>query len=163
MTKMDHSFIPHSTHGRHSSFYWCRYIPVNTLRPRINRCHFADDLFKCILLNKNVLISIRISLKHIAKVRPSDKPLYEPMMIISLTHICVTRPQWVKVGPKHRWWYRQYIKYAVLMDSSTDQGLCHESMTTICKLNVIKMIMNYVFVLYLFLCHITATVSRNGH
>ena len=28
--------------------------------------------------------------------RPGDKPLYEPMMVRSLTHICVTRPQWVK-------------------------------------------------------------------
>ena len=28
--------------------------------------------------------------------RPRDKPLSEPMMVSSLTHICVTRPQWVK-------------------------------------------------------------------
>ena len=28
--------------------------------------------------------------------RPGDKPLYEPMVIIILTHTCVTRPQWVK-------------------------------------------------------------------
>ena len=27
--------------------------------------------------------------------RPSDKPLSEPMMASLLTHICVTRPQWV--------------------------------------------------------------------
>ena len=27
--------------------------------------------------------------------RPGDKPLSEPMMVILLTHICVTRPQWV--------------------------------------------------------------------
>ena len=26
--------------------------------------------------------------------RPGDRPLFEPMMIILLTHICVTRPQW---------------------------------------------------------------------
>ena len=29
--------------------------------------------------------------------RPGDKPLSEPMMIILLTHICVTRPQWVNL------------------------------------------------------------------
>ena len=29
--------------------------------------------------------------------RPGDKPLSEPMMVSLLTHICVTRPQWVKV------------------------------------------------------------------
>ena len=28
--------------------------------------------------------------------RPRDKPLSEPMMVSLLTHICVTRPQWVK-------------------------------------------------------------------
>ena len=28
--------------------------------------------------------------------RPGDKPLSEPMVVILLTHICVTRPQWVK-------------------------------------------------------------------
>ena len=27
--------------------------------------------------------------------QPGDKPLPEPMMVSSLTHICVTRPQWV--------------------------------------------------------------------
>ena len=29
--------------------------------------------------------------------RPGDKPLSEPMMVSLPTHICVTRPQWVKV------------------------------------------------------------------
>ena len=28
--------------------------------------------------------------------RPGDKPLSEPVMVSLLTHICVTRPQWVK-------------------------------------------------------------------
>ena len=71
----------------------------------------ADDSFKCIFLNENVLISINISLKFVPKgpinnnpalvqlmawCRPGDKPLSEPTMIIWLTHICVTRPQWVK-------------------------------------------------------------------
>ena len=84
---------------------------INSLRPRWNRRHFGDDIFKCIFLNENVLISIRISLKFIPKgpinnitalvqkmawCPPGDKPLSEPMMIILLTHICVTGPQWVK-------------------------------------------------------------------
>ena len=30
--------------------------------------------------------------------RPGDKPLSESMMVSLLTHICVTRPQWVKVA-----------------------------------------------------------------
>ena len=40
---------------------------VNTLRPRQNRHHFPDDIFKCILLNENVWISIKISVKFVSK------------------------------------------------------------------------------------------------
>ena len=90
--------------------------PVNTLRPRQNGHHFANDIFKCIFLNENVWISRKISLKFVPKVRinnnpalvqimawrrPGDKPLSEPMMCDSLTHICVTRPQWVKITRHH--------------------------------------------------------------
>ena len=38
---------------------------VNTLRPKQNGRHFADDIFKCIFLNENVRISIKISLKFV--------------------------------------------------------------------------------------------------
>ena len=84
---------------------------INTLRPRQNGRHFADYIFKWIFLNENVRISIKISLKFVPKGpinnipalvqimawhRPGDKPLSEPMMVSLLTHICVTRPQWVK-------------------------------------------------------------------
>ena len=83
---------------------------VNTLRPRQNGRHFADDIFKCIFLNENVWIPIEISLKFVSKGsinndaalfqimawrRPVDKQLSEPMTVSSQTHICVTRPQWV--------------------------------------------------------------------
>ena len=83
----------------------------NTLRPGQNGCHFADDIFKFLFLNENVWIPIRISLKFVFKGRiknipelvqimawhrPGDKPLSEPMMVSLPTHICVTRPQWVK-------------------------------------------------------------------
>ena len=81
------------------------------MRPRQNGCYFADNIFKCIFLNENVRITIKISLKFVPKDpiknipalvqimawrRPGDKPLSEPMMVSLLTHICVTRPQWVK-------------------------------------------------------------------
>ena len=84
---------------------------VNTLRPRQNGRHFPDDIFKCIFLNENIWISIKISLKFVPKGpinnipalvqimawrRPGDKPSSEPMMVNLPTHICVTRPQWVK-------------------------------------------------------------------
>ena len=74
---------------------------VNTLRPRQNGRHFADDTFKRIFMNENVRISINISLKFVPKGlinnipamvqimgwrRPGDKPLSEPMMVNLLTH-----------------------------------------------------------------------------
>ena len=83
---------------------------INSLRPWPTRRHFADDIFKCIFENENEWISPRIPLKFVPKVRinnipalvqikalrrPGDKPLSEPMMVSWLTHICVTRPQWV--------------------------------------------------------------------
>ena len=83
------------------------------LRPRQNGRRFADDTFKCSFLNENVRILIKISLKFVPKGpinnnpalvqimawrRSGDKPLSEPMMVCLLTHICVTRPQWVNKG-----------------------------------------------------------------
>ena len=91
-------------------FYYWGHIPVNTLRPRQNGRHFADDIFKWIFLNENVWIPIKISLKFVpqgpinnipalvqimAWRQPGDKPLSGPMMVRLPTHICVTRPQWV--------------------------------------------------------------------
>ena len=92
---------------------WQKDAPTwfNTLRPRQNGRHFADDTFKRIFMNENVRISINISLKFVPKSlinnipalvqimawrRSGDKPLSEPMMVRLLTHICVIRPQWVK-------------------------------------------------------------------
>ena len=91
--------------------YHTNPLCINTLRPKQNGRYFADDTFKCIFLNENAWISLKISLKFVPKVRinnipglvqimawrrPGDKPLSEPMMVSLLTHICVTRPQWVK-------------------------------------------------------------------
>ena len=98
----------------------------NTLRPRQNGRHFADDIFKYIFLNENVWIPIKISLKFVPKGwinnipalvpmmawrRPGDKPLSEPMLISLLTHICVTRPQWVKkhIGKKRHLLWHFYV------------------------------------------------------
>ena len=84
---------------------------VSTLRPRQNGRHFADDTFKYIFVDENITISAKISLKFVPNGpidnipalvqiiswrRPGDRPLSEPMMVRLLTHICVTRPQWVK-------------------------------------------------------------------
>ena len=58
--------------------------------------------------NDNAWLSLKVSLKFLPKFRinpalvqimtwrrPRDKTLSEPMMVSLLTHICVTRPQWV--------------------------------------------------------------------
>ena len=39
----------------------------NTLRPRQNGCHFADDTFKSIFMNENATLLIEISLKFFPK------------------------------------------------------------------------------------------------
>ena len=91
---------------------YCINMNINTLGPRQNGRHFADDMCKCVFLNENVWIPIEISLKFVPKGsinnnpalfqimawrRPGDKPLSEPMMVGLPTHICVTRPQWVNI------------------------------------------------------------------
>ena len=70
-------------------------IQVNTLMPRQNRRHFADDIFQCISMNQKFCILIQNSLKFVPKVRinnipalvqkmawrrSGDKPLSEPML-----------------------------------------------------------------------------------
>ena len=72
-----------------------------------NGRHFANDIFKCIFLNENVRIPIRILLRFgpkgpvdnipamvqiMAWRRPGDKPLSEPMIVNLPTYICVARP-----------------------------------------------------------------------
>ena len=89
----------------------CVYI--NTLRPRQNGLHFADDPSKRIFLDETVQISFNISLKFVPKGqihdisalvhimawhRPADKPLSQAMMFRLSTYICVTRLQWGKLS-----------------------------------------------------------------
>ena len=74
------------------------------------RRHFKMRFFSM----KIVIFFIKISLKYVRKVpidnkpalvkimarrRPGDKLLSEPMMCSLPRHICVTRPQWVKQYP----------------------------------------------------------------
>ena len=93
---------------------WAISQPITTVLTHWGRdkmaANFPDDTFKRIFLNENILMSTKNSLKFVAKGlinnipalvlimawrRPGDKPLSEPMLVRSLTHICVTRPQWV--------------------------------------------------------------------
>ena len=103
-------------------------LMLNPLRPRQNGRRFADGMFKCIFLNENVWVPIEISLKFVPKAsinnnpsldqimawrRPGDNPLSEPMMVSSLTHICVTRPQWVNSFPPSAAYIHQWIGSAL--------------------------------------------------
>ena len=74
------------------------------LRPRQNGRHFPDDIFQCFFMSENVLISLEISLKFVNWTYSqgsssqccsigSDNGLAPTSL---LTHICVTRPDWVK-------------------------------------------------------------------
>ena len=86
------------------SIVW--HIEDKTKWPPSLRWHF-----KRFSLNENVRISIEISLKFVLKVqinnitelvqimawrRAGNKPLSELMMVRLPTHLCITRPQWVK-------------------------------------------------------------------
>ena len=86
-------------------------ITFNTSSLRQNGCHFWDGICKCNFLNEDVWVSNEISLKFVPKGpiiiipawvqimawrRPGDKSLSEPIMVSLLTHVCVTRAQWVK-------------------------------------------------------------------
>ena len=77
---------------------WFRIL-VNTLKPRQNGRHIAEHILKWSFLHRNCIL-FQISLKFVCKDiiynnstlvhiivwhRPGDK-----------THVCVTRPQWVK-------------------------------------------------------------------
>ena len=96
---------------------------VIILRPRQTGRHFPDDIFKCIFLNENIWSSITISLIFVPKGPinhvpalvqimalhlPGDKPLSEPIMVSILTHICVSRPQWVKLI-QHDWQSKIFV------------------------------------------------------
>ena len=93
----------------------CHRKYISLMRMRQNGCHFGDDFYKCIFLNENVWIFMKISLKFVpkypinnisalvqimARCLRSDKPFSESVMVSFLMHICVTRPQWVNTNEK---------------------------------------------------------------
>ena len=91
------------------AWHWTVSNPLlNTLRLRQKGRHFPDVIFKCIFLNDDVWILIKISLKFVPKGpinnvpalvqimawrRPGIKLLSEPVFVSLLTHICITQPQ----------------------------------------------------------------------
>ena len=124
---------------------------VNTLRPRQNGRHFADDIFKCFILNENVWIPIKISLKVVPKGpinnipalvqimawrRPGDKPLSGPMMVRLPMHICVTPPQWVNpISSEMLWkpfWQHDFQTHFLQWQSQFHLQITHE-----CRIDVL--------------------------
>ena len=63
--------------------------------------YMGFDLWQLI---NNIPAFVQIKARH----QPGDKPLSEPMMIILLTHICITQPQWVQ-------WHRLHITISCLI------------------------------------------------
>ena len=112
-----------------------RHGTLNTLRPIQNGRNFADDIFKCIFLNENVWIPIKISMKFVPKGqinnisalvqimawrRPGDKPLSEPMIVSLTTHICVIRPQrvnTVRSRQNARHFVNDFLNYIFVNDN----------------------------------------------
>ena len=127
ITTMEENFkmnilLTYTSNSFKRTLRWLWTYTINSLRPRQNGRHFADDAFKRIFMNENVWISIRISLKFVPKGpinnilalvqimawrRPGDKPLSEPVMVNLLTHICVTRPQWGSLRPRDAYMRQQ--------------------------------------------------------
>ena len=97
----------------------------NTLRPRQDGQQFPEDIFKCIFLNENVWISIKISLKFfvpkgpinkiptlvqiMAWPRSGNKPLSETMLVYWHIYVSLglnelnhgTMNDWVTAGLDH--------------------------------------------------------------
>ena len=121
--------------------FWSGFCVFNSLRPRQNGRLFADDTFQRIFLNENIIISTKKSLKFVNKGlinntpalvlimawrRPGDKPLFEPMLVRSLTHICVTRPQWV-----NQHYAKAPIHHTVIITLTAVQKLCPTSFPSV--------------------------------
>ena len=103
---------------KHLKMSSAKSMPLHSARDALTRwgrdkiaAIFQTTFSNGFFLNENVWISINISLKFVPKGpinniptlvqimawrRSGDKPSSEPMMVSLLTHICVTRPQWVK-------------------------------------------------------------------
>ena len=88
----------------------CLQIETETKWPPFSRRYFQMHFleWKCMnfewdfteLFPKGQITKIRALVQMMAWRRIGDEPLSEPVIVILLTHICVTRPQW---GNKCHW------------------------------------------------------------
>ena len=89
---------------------------LNTLRLRQNECHFADDIFKCIFVNENVWIPVKISLKYVPKGPINNIPALVQIMA------------WRRSGMSHylnQWWlvYRRIYASLGLSELMLSRGM----------------------------------------
>ena len=88
-------------------------------RRRYFQVHFLE--WKCMNFDQNFIeVCPRGSINNIPALvqimawrRQGDKPLSKPMMGSFLTHICVTRPQWVKRCCFTNWGLMTYVYYII--------------------------------------------------
>ena len=64
------------------------------LRLRQNGCHFADKIFKCIFLNENVWILLKILLKFVPEVWINNIPALVQVMALHWPAIIWTNDGW---------------------------------------------------------------------
>ena len=79
----------------------------NSSPPGQNGCHFTD-IFKGIVLNENIRISIQISLKFVPK-GPIDNKSAAPVRRQAIT--------WTNADPVHRWIYTALGGDEVIMET----------------------------------------------
>ena len=92
-------------HKNVSEYQWSNFI-YNCMSTFLHYVHCKDALLdssapggeRCESLTRvDEINNIPTLVQIMAWRRPGNKPLSEPMMVILLTHICVTRPQWVNL------------------------------------------------------------------
>ena len=61
--------------------FTCMLQQLNTFRPRQNGRNFPDDIYKCIFMNENVRVSLKISLKFVPMSQINNIPSLVQIMV----------------------------------------------------------------------------------
>ena len=113
--------------------WWLKHFKTETKRPPFSKTKFSDafswmKMYKVRLkFHWSLFPRVRLTrFQHwfiTAWRRPGDKRLSEPMIISLLTHICVTRPQWVNTVFCVCVWQAKYYHWNI--GTHTYTGLNH--------------------------------------
>ena len=77
-------------------------------------------MFSLMFVPKGPIKNIPALVQTMAWRRPGDKPLSKPVMVNLLTHICITRHQWVKIAIQIS--YRRLVKLYIMIDDMAVDG-----------------------------------------